>query len=101
VRYVYQVSRKEFTNDSIRPKRIPLPRHNTKESAQKMAESFPDDVTVIYNPEDPGESFLVQTSRAMLYIVCGASCLAILLVSTGFFAEVNQAITLDHYVLRT
>jgi hypothetical protein len=79
VKYVYQVSDKEFINDSIRPKRIQLPRHNTKEWAQKMAESFPDEVTVIYNPEDPGESFLVQTPRAMLYIVIGASCLAILL----------------------
>jgi hypothetical protein len=79
VKYVYQISGKEFINDSIRPKRIQLPRHNTKEWAQKMAESFPDEVTVIYNPEDPGESFLVQTPRAMLYIVIGASCLAILL----------------------
>jgi hypothetical protein len=78
VKYVYQVSGKEFTNDSIRPKRIQLPQHNTKEWAQKRAESFPDDVTVHYNAVDPSESFLVQTSRAMLYIVCGASCLAIL-----------------------
>ena len=34
-----------------------------------MAKSFPDDVTVHYNPADPGESFLIQTSRLMLYIV--------------------------------
>jgi hypothetical protein len=79
VKYVYEVSGKEFINDSIRPKRIQLPQHNTKKWAQKMAESFPDEVTVIYNPEDPGESFLVQTPKAMLYIVIGASCLAILL----------------------
>jgi hypothetical protein len=79
VRYVYQVSGKEFTNDRIRPKRIQQPQHNTRKWAQKKAESFADDVTVHYNPEDPSESFLVQTSRAMLYIVCGASCLAILL----------------------
>ena len=43
-----------------------------------MAESFPDEVVVNYNPEDPGESFLVQTPKVMLYIVIGASCLAIL-----------------------
>jgi hypothetical protein len=79
VRYVYQVSGKEFINDRIRPKRIQQPQHNTKRWAQKKAESFPDEVTVHYNPEDPSESFLVQTSRAMLYIVCGASGLAILL----------------------
>jgi hypothetical protein len=79
VRYVYQVSGKEFTNDRIRPKRIQQPQHNTRKWAQKKAESFADDVTVHYNPEEPSESFLVQTSRAMLYTVCGASCLAILL----------------------
>jgi hypothetical protein len=78
VKYVYQVSGKEFINDSIRPKRIQLPRHNTKKWAQKTAESFPDEVTVHYNPEDPSESFLVQTRKAMLYIVIGASCLAIM-----------------------
>jgi hypothetical protein len=40
--------------------------------------AFADQVTVHYNPEDPSESFLVQTSRAMLYIVVGAAGLAIL-----------------------
>jgi Protein of unknown function (DUF3592) len=79
VKYVYQVAGKEFTNDRIRPKRIQLPQHNTKEWAQKKANSFADEVTVHYNPEDPSESFLVQTSRAMLFIVCVASSLAILL----------------------
>lgn len=78
VKYVYEVSGKQFTSDRIRPKRIQLPQHNTKEWAQKRAESFADQVTVHYNPEDPSESFLVQTSRAMLYIVIGASGLAIL-----------------------
>jgi hypothetical protein len=78
VRYVYHVSGKEFTNDRIRPKRIQQPQHNTKKWAQKMAESFPDEVIVHYNPEDPSESFLVQTSRVMLYVVCVASCVAIL-----------------------
>jgi hypothetical protein len=78
VKYVYQVAGKEFTNDRIRPKRIQLPQHNTKEWAQKKANSFADEVTVHYNPEDPSESFLIQTSKLMLYIVIGSSCLAIL-----------------------
>jgi hypothetical protein len=78
VKYVYEVSGREFINDRIRPKRIQLPEHNTRQWAQKRAESFPAEVTVHYNPEDPSESFLVQTSRAMLYIVCGASGVAIL-----------------------
>jgi hypothetical protein len=78
VKYVYQVSGQEFTNDRIRPKRIQQPQHNTKKWAQKKAESFPYDVTVHYNPEDPSESFLLQTSRLMLYVVVGSSSLAIL-----------------------
>jgi len=78
VRYVYQVADREFTNNSIRPKRIQLPQQNTKEWALKVAESFPNEVSVHYNPKDPGESYLVQTSRVMLYLVIGASCLAIL-----------------------
>ena len=49
VKYVYQVAGKEFTNDRIRPKRIQLPQHNTKERAQKKANSFADEVTVHYN----------------------------------------------------
>ena len=79
VKYAYQVGGQELTNNRIRPKRIQQPQHNTKKWAQKMANSFADEVTVHYNPEDSSESFLVQTSRAMLYIVCAASCLAILL----------------------
>ena len=78
VKYVYQVAGKEFINDRIRPKRIQLPQHNTKEWAQKKANSFAAEVTVHYNPEDPSESFLIQTSKLMLYIVIGSSCLAIL-----------------------
>jgi hypothetical protein len=78
VRYFYQVGGKEFTGDRIRPKRIQQPEHNTKEWAQKRAESFPDKVTVHFNPDDPSESFLLQTTRVTLYILCGASILAIL-----------------------
>jgi hypothetical protein len=78
VKYVYHVAGREFINDRIRPKRIQQPQHNTKKWAQKMAESFPAEVTVHYNPTDPSESFLVQTSRVMLYVVCVASCVAIL-----------------------
>jgi hypothetical protein len=78
VRYVYHVANQEFTNNSIRPKRIQLPRQNTEQWALQTAQSFPDEVTVHYNPADPSESFLVQTPRVMLYIVIGASCLAIM-----------------------
>jgi hypothetical protein len=78
VKYVYQVDGKEFVNDCIHPKRIQLPEHSTKKWAQKRAESFADEVTVHYNPEDPSESFLVQTPKRKLYILIGVSCLATL-----------------------
>ena len=78
VRYVYQVGGKDFVNDRLQPKRIQQPRHNTEAWAQKRAGEFPDDVTVHYNPADPSESFLVQTSKKTLYLVIAASGLAIL-----------------------
>jgi hypothetical protein len=78
VRYVYEVEGREFVNDSIRPKRIQLPQHNTRKWAEKNAQSFPDQVTVHYNPDDPSESFLIQTSKLMLWIVIGASLSAVI-----------------------
>ena len=78
VKYVYQVGTEEYVNDSIHPKRIQLPAHSTQKWAQSRAESFADEVTVYYNPADPQESFLVQTSKTTLYLVIGASCLIIL-----------------------
>jgi hypothetical protein len=86
VKYVYQVGGKEFVNDRLQPKRIQQPRHNTQAWAQKRSAEFPDDVNVHYNPADPGESFLVQTSKKTLYLVIAASCLAILL-SLLFFVK--------------
>jgi hypothetical protein len=78
VKYVYQVGAKEYTNTCIHPKRIQLPQHLTKDWAQKRSASFADEVTVHYNPEDPTESFLIQTPKRTLCIVIGASCLVIL-----------------------
>lgn len=80
VKYVYQVGGKEFVSDSIYPKRFQPPeQHRAKERAQKRAESFADEVTVHYNPQDPGESFLVPIPQSYPYIFMGASCLVILL----------------------
>ncbi len=78
VKYVYQVNGKEFGNDRIHPKRIQLPEHSTRKWAHKRAESFADDVAVHYNPEDPSESFLVQTPKRKLYILMGCACVALL-----------------------
>jgi hypothetical protein len=78
VRYVYQVAGREFTSVRIRPQRIQLPQHNTREWAQKTANKFPDEVTVHYNPEDPSESFLVQTPKILLHGLIAASVFTIL-----------------------
>jgi len=78
VKYKYQVDGKEFVSNSILPKRIQAPQHSTIKWAQKKAESFPDDVTVYYNAEDPSESYLVQTSKATLYTVITASGVVVL-----------------------
>src|SRR5689334_11839162 len=84
VRYAYQIDGKDFVNDRIQPKRIQQPRHNTDAWAQRIAAGFPDDVMVHYNPEDPGESFLVQTSKGTLYLAVGGSCVAILFSALFF-----------------
>lgn len=78
IKYVYQVGTHEYVNDCIHPKRIQLPEHSTLKWAKKQAELFADELTVHYNPADPNESFLMQTSKSKLYIVIGGSCLIIL-----------------------
>lgn len=45
---------------------------------RKRFESFPNEVNIHYNPDDPAESFIIQTPKRMLYIVIGVSCLVIL-----------------------
>ncbi len=79
VKYEYKVVGKDFVSNSIRPKRIQGPQHSTIKWAQKKADSFPDEVTVFYNPEDPAESYLIQTSKATLYTVITAFSFVILI----------------------
>ena len=79
VRYGYQVNGKEFVSNSILPRRIQLARHSTIKWAERQAQSFPDEVVVHFNPEDPAESYLLNTSRATLFIVFAASSFALLL----------------------
>ena len=79
VRYQYEVNGRNFESIWILPRQIQLPRHGSIKWAQRQAESFADEVVVHYNPEDPAESYLKVTSRSTLYIVIGASCVAILI----------------------
>jgi hypothetical protein len=79
VKYSYQVNGAEFINDAIHPRRIQLPRHSSLKWAQKQAESFPTEVLVHYNSDDPSESYLLMTSKFVLGIVVGVGALLILI----------------------
>ena len=79
VRYSYQVNGKEFVSNSILPRRIQLPRHSTIKWAERQAQSFPDEVVVHFNADDPAESYLLNTSRGTVFIVLAASSFALLL----------------------
>ena len=90
IRYAYWVNGKEFINNYIHPKRIQLPRHSTREWAQKRADEIQDDVVVHYNPADPAEAFLFQTPKRLLYVVVGASVLITLvavIIFTGYLMK--------------
>jgi Protein of unknown function (DUF3592) len=79
VKYSYQVNGADFINDAIHPRRIQLPRHSSKKWAQKQAEKFPGEVLVHYNSDDPGESYLIMTSKLVLGIVVALGVLLILI----------------------
>lgn len=78
LKYAYRVDGSDFINDRIHAQRIQQPQQSTQEWAQKKADSFPDEVVVHYNPQDPGESFLKETSRLLLFGVLAASVSAFL-----------------------
>ena len=79
VKYSYQVNGAEFINDAIHPRRIQLPRHSSRKWAQKQAESFPSEVLVYYNSDDPSESYLLMTSKLVLGTVVALGALLILI----------------------
>jgi hypothetical protein len=89
VRYVYQVDNKEFENNCIYPKRIQAPPRSTQKWAQKKADSFPEDVVVHYNAADPGDAYIVQTSRGLLMIVAAVSVFMILFGLIILLAQVS------------
>jgi hypothetical protein len=79
VKYRYEVDGQEIVSNSIAPDRIQRPQHNTLAWATKKAASFPDEVVVHYNPENPNESYLVLTPTWILIVVVVASCLVLLI----------------------
>ncbi|MCY7347373.1 MAG: DUF3592 domain-containing protein [Pyrinomonadaceae bacterium] len=92
VKYVYKVNGQEFTGDAILPKHIQLPEHSTVEWAQARAASFPDDLTVYYNPENPSDSFLVPVSRKTLYIMLIAGPVVVLFSLFLLISGIGQTI---------
>jgi len=78
VRYQYEVDGRNFESIWILPRQIQLPRHGSIKWAQRQAESFADEVVVHYNPEDPAESYLTNTSKGTLYVVLISSSVALL-----------------------
>jgi hypothetical protein len=79
VRYSYLIDEKEFISNAIHPVRMQLPRHSSRKWAQKQAETFPADVVVHYNSEDPSECYLTLTSKVVLWTIFALSLLLILI----------------------
>ena len=79
VKYSYEVNGRQFVNDAIHPLRIQLPRHSSRKWAQKQAETFPAEVVVHYNSEDPSESYLLMTSKLVLGTVLAVGVLLLLI----------------------
>lgn len=74
VKYVYTVNGKEYAGENLFHPQIQLPQVSRESWARKKADSFPDKVTVNYNPENPADSFLVTSSKPLfifIIIVCG------------------------------
>lgn len=74
VKYVYTVNGKEYAGENLFHPEIQLPQTSSESWARKKADSFSDEITVNYNPENPADSFLVTSSKPLFIIftiVCG------------------------------
>lgn len=89
IRYSYEVNGQEFVSNSILPRRIQMPRHSTIKWAERQAQSFPDEVVVYFNPQDPSESYLHNTARSTLYVVLAFSSFALLVGAVFLIAGIT------------
>lgn len=74
VKYVYTANSNEYIGENLFHPEIQLPQTSNEKRARKKADSFPDEVTVNYNPDNPADSFLVTSSKALfvsLAVFCG------------------------------
>jgi hypothetical protein len=79
LKYVYTVNGKEYTGENLFHPSIQLPQTSSENWARKKADSFSDEVTVNYNPDNPADSFLVTSSKP-LFIVFSFVCALLFLI---------------------
>lgn len=79
VKYVYTVNEKEYVGENLFHPQIQLPQTSSEAWARKKADSFPDEVTVNYNPANPADSFLVTSSK-VLFISFSVVCALLFLI---------------------
>lgn len=72
IEYRYTVDGEEYTGRDIYPERATVTR-DTEEAARKFAAPYDEGstVTVHYNPESPGQAFIVAKRTALLKVVGG------------------------------
>lgn len=85
VKYAYTVNGKEYTGENLYHTEIDLTSVSGEPWARKRADSFPDEVTVNYNPENPADSFLFTLSKPffILYVVFAFVCGLMFLTGIG------------------
>ncbi len=83
VNYTYEVDGEEHNNDNLEPggRRG----HSSRSSAEEVLEDFEEgeEVTVYYNPENPGESFLIPTRFPLVPLIF--FILGVLMVIGSFY----------------
>ncbi len=78
VRYRFTVNGQTYTGDRIQPADVV----GTKADTQKLLDQLSDQVTVHYNPSNPGEAYLMPLSVWWAWLALAAG-LVLLLVAAG------------------
>lgn len=89
LKYVYTVSGKEYTGENLFHPSIQLPQTSGENWARKKADSFSDEVTVNYNPDNPAESFLVTSSK-VVFMLFAFVCALLFLI--GILLLISRAL---------
>lgn len=92
VKHVYKINGQEFTGDAILPKDMHLPEQSAVKWAQAGAASFPGDLMVYYNPENPANSFLVPVSRKKLHVIVIAGPVVVITSLLLLISGIDQTV---------